>query len=103
MVIEWGSMKKRLNFGFAIKILRCEKNISQLRLAKLSGVTQPTIHYIEANKKVPSAQIISNLASALGVNEQRIYDLATIRKSLDADCTVSEFLKAHCDVDDIPE
>ena len=69
---------KRLNFGFAIKTLREEGGLSQNKLAGLSGITQPMLSYIEKNKRIPSAQIIFQISKALGVAEQRIYDLATI-------------------------
>ena len=69
-------VKKRLNFGFAIKRLREEGGLSQTKLAELSKITQPMMSYIESNKRIPSAQIIGQIAQALGIVEQRIYDLA---------------------------
>jgi len=69
-------VKNRLNFGFAIMTLREESGLSQTKLAELSKITQPMMSYIENNKRIPSAQIITQISKALGIAEQRIYDLA---------------------------
>ena len=46
---------------------REEKGISQLKLAKLTGVSQGTISLIESGKRVPTVFIAKKLAVVLGV------------------------------------
>jgi transcriptional regulator with XRE-family HTH domain len=63
-----------LSRRFALKVadlLRLErrrKGISMRRLAEKSGLSQPTISYIERGLRIPSLETTHRIASALGVN-----------------------------------
>ena len=48
--------------------LRRRRMLSQRELARLAGVTQPTIHYAETGKRVPHPGTLRRLAEALGVD-----------------------------------
>ena len=47
--------------------LRRRRMLSQRELARLAGVTQPTIHYAETGRRTPSPSTVRALARALGV------------------------------------
>ena len=55
------------SIGMAIKEIRESKGISQYKLAKLSGVAQPTISAIEGNDQTrsPAVDTVQKLARAL--------------------------------------
>lgn len=57
-----------------LRFLRTSKGISQYRLAKLSGVSQPGINKIENGlRNNPSADTLSKLAKALDVQISEFY------------------------------
>ena len=62
--------------GGRIKKIREEKNISQYRLSKLSGVAQSTISAIEApgQTRSPAVDTVEKLAVALGCSVSDITD-----------------------------
>jgi transcriptional regulator with XRE-family HTH domain len=49
-------------FGERLKLLREEKGLSQVELAKLYNLSQSTIAYYETNSKQPSNETLQNLA-----------------------------------------
>ena len=69
--------------------------MSQTALAKKSKVTQPHISYIVNNKKVPSAQVIAQIAESFGVPVQRLFDLALIHKTVEKYKGVNDILYCH--------
>ena len=60
--------------GNRLKKIRAERNISQLQLAKLSGVSNVQIAKYEKNKAVPTPQVVQKLASALEVSVDYFFD-----------------------------
>lgn len=50
-----------------LKKIRQQKNLSQSKLSKLSGVSQSAICYIENGAKSPGIVTIQKLAKALGI------------------------------------
>ena len=53
---------------FRLKNIRSERNMTQLELSKLSGVSQPYINELEnSKKKNPSVSVLKKLAETLGV------------------------------------
>lgn len=62
---------------------REEKGLSQLKLAKLTGVSQGTISLIERGKRVPTVFIAKKLAVVLGLTiDEMIVDDADFSRSL---------------------
>ena len=57
-----------MTFGERIIAMRKAKNISQTALAKVMGITQPTIHEYERDRVSPSIQAIQNISQAYNVN-----------------------------------
>ena len=58
-----------------LRDLRKERGLSQWGLARLSGVSRPTIHRLEHSQQRPRAETLAKLASALDVEPQWIrYD-----------------------------
>lgn len=58
-----------MNIGEKIRKLREEKEWSQYRLAKVSGVRQGNLSQIEAGiKKAPTADTLRKICAALGVS-----------------------------------
>ena len=53
-------------FHVNLQKYREEKGITQLRLARLSGVSQAFISQIESGERVPNVYIAEKLALALG-------------------------------------
>lgn len=51
-----------------LKEIRTNKGLSQTKLAKLAGVSQPSIHYIETGQKYPATKTLIKLAKALEVS-----------------------------------
>lgn len=54
--------------------LRRNKKLSQTELAKLCGVTQQHIHWIETGQKSPSLKVAAKIASALGCTIDELID-----------------------------
>ena len=48
-----------------IKEIRNKKNISQVQLAELLGITQPSLAAIESGKRVPKLETLMRIAAAL--------------------------------------
>ncbi|BBB92069.1 MAG TPA: helix-turn-helix transcriptional regulator [Methylomusa anaerophila] len=57
-----------MDVGIKIKQRRECLNFSQEQLSQISGVSQASIHYIEAGENSPTAKTLFKLASALGVS-----------------------------------
>lgn len=57
-----------------LKEIRIRKNLSQYRLAKISGVTQGLISAYEAGQKKPGLDNIIKLANALKVTVSELID-----------------------------
>lgn len=55
-----------MNIGERIKELRTEKNISQMELSKVTGLSQSAIARWELNKSEPTATAIIILAEYFG-------------------------------------
>ena len=53
--------------GKRIAELRAAAKLSQQKLAKLSGVSQTALSYIELNQKSPSVETLSLICAGLGV------------------------------------
>ena len=54
--------------------LRRRRMLSQRELARLAGVTQPTIHYAETGRRTPSPSTAHALARALGIEPAGLLD-----------------------------
>ncbi len=64
--------KSRENLANNILTIRYEKDLSQEKLAQLSGSSSNYISNIEAGKRNPSLDFIDNLAKALGVESDEL-------------------------------
>ena len=62
-----------MNIGKAIKIIRIQKEVSQVELAKLAGITQTTLSQIESGKKRPGEKTLNGISDALGVSTLLLY------------------------------
>ncbi len=58
----------RLIFGFKVKHLRLQKNLSYQELAKLTGLSTSYLNDIEKGKRYPKPAKITSIANALGVD-----------------------------------
>ena len=56
-----------------LKILRAEKNMTQDKLAKLSGLSRGTINSIEKGRVVPNGDTMLKLSKALDVPVGQIF------------------------------
>ena len=59
---------KEVNFGEYLRSIRKSKNLSIVKLAEISGVSNPYISQLENNKFTPSIEIMLKLAKALDVS-----------------------------------
>jgi predicted transcriptional regulator len=66
------SKPKMVNFANSLYNLRVKKSVSQIKLAKLSGYTQPYLSLIETGKVNPSKRCRKDLLRALGNPSSRI-------------------------------
>ncbi|MEV4750061.1 helix-turn-helix transcriptional regulator [Streptosporangium amethystogenes subsp. fukuiense] len=62
-------------FGGRMRELREAAGISGKRLAATAGVTQPTISKIETGKMLPSVEMVTRLAEAIGLDSETREDL----------------------------
>lgn len=61
-------------FGARLKEIRRSKNMTQENLAEITGMDIPNLSNIERGKKFVSAETLTKLASALGVNESDLFN-----------------------------
>jgi len=57
-----------------MQILREKKNITQVKLSMLVGVSQQSITYYETNTRVPSLPVAFKIAKALGTCVEGLVD-----------------------------
>ena len=62
-----------MNIGNAIKQIRTDKNISQAKLAELTGISPTSLSQIENGIKSPSTKSRKKICSALLIPEALIY------------------------------
>lgn len=67
-----------------LREIRRERDLSQLKLAKMSGVTNRSIMKIEQHQSVPSYKSIERLSQALGVHPDSVAEFAVARRWEDA-------------------
>ena len=68
--------KKLAELGEFIKAQREMGQISMRRLADLSGVSNPYLSQIERGLRRPSADILSQIAAALQISAETLYERA---------------------------
>ena len=56
-----------MNYRELIKKKRIEKGLSQNKLAKLIGITQPFMNEIENGRKSPSVEVLIKICEELGI------------------------------------
>ena len=61
-----------MKFGEILKELRIEREISQMELSKLTGISQSAIAKWELNKTEPTATAIVTMATFFGVSTDYI-------------------------------
>ncbi len=72
--------------GFAIQVLRKEKGFSQMSLANVTGISQPTISRIELGEADVTASQIYSISLALDTTPSHLFELAE---------TVGEAIQRH--------
>jgi len=75
MILEGPIMSGKYDFG-VIRTLRQRMNLTLEKLAKISGLTYPTVESIEKNKTSPSLNTLDALASALEISASDLVSLA---------------------------
>lgn len=63
----------RKKFGNRLRILRLVRRLTQEQLAELAGLSVNFVSLVETGQSSPSAETISKLARALGVNEGELF------------------------------
>jgi len=86
-MVDWSSM----TIGEKIKHTRESMGISQGKLAKLSGLAQSSISYIESGGKKPNIETISMLAEALDTPVSFLLDNQQVNETLPP--TLAELVK----------
>ncbi|MEV0408518.1 helix-turn-helix transcriptional regulator [Actinoallomurus sp. NPDC050550] len=71
--------------GERIRALRSGAQLTGAQLADRAGVTQPTVSKIETGRMLPSSEVISALAGALGVDEDVRDELMSLLERIDAE------------------
>lgn len=62
-----------VKLGNRLKVARAERNLSQLELANLAGVTRQTISAVENGQYCPSALLAFQLADRLGKRVDELF------------------------------
>lgn len=70
----------KLIFGFKVKYLRQQKDLSYHQLAELTGLSPAYLHEIEKGKKYPKADKIFALAKAFGVDYDYLVSIHASKK-----------------------
>ena len=83
-------MSGKYDFG-VIRTLRQRMNLTLEKLAKVSGLTYPTVESIEKNKTSPSLKTLDALSSALKISASDLVGLAENYTVI----SDSEFLVIH--------
>ena len=65
-----------MSFGSNLKKIRTEKNWSQTKLSKASGVSQPLIAMYEKDERTPNVYDAYDIAIALGVSLEELVKVA---------------------------
>ena len=63
-----------MNIGEKIKELRLEKNLSQMQLSKLIGVSQKAVDYWERNVNEPKASYIISLVQVFDITFDEFFN-----------------------------
>ena len=63
-----------MKLGEKIKELRIEKNLSQMQLAKMIGVSQKAIDYWERNVNEPKASYIISLVRVFNISYDEFFE-----------------------------
>lgn len=61
-----------------LKKIRISKNLTQVQLSKISGISQSHISDIESCSKSPTLETIEKLANALQVNPYELQEIKII-------------------------
>ena len=77
-MVDWSSM----SFGEKVKHARESMGLSQGKLAKLSGLAQSSISYIESGDKKPNIETVNLLAKALGLSPSYLLDNQLVDETL---------------------
>lgn len=56
------------NLGYKLRVLRYDKDLSQMDVAKEVGVSVNSLSYYENNKRKPRKEIMEKLSNFYGVN-----------------------------------
>lgn len=87
-MVDWDNM----SFGEKIKHARETMGLSQGKLAKLSGLAQSSISYIESGNKKPNIETVMILAKALDLAPSYLLDNAQVDEALPPN--LAELVKA---------
>lgn len=71
--------------GQRVRVLRNQTGLTGAQLANRAGVAQPTISKIETGRMLPSSEVISRIAEALGVDVPTRDDLLAHLRRVDAE------------------
>lgn len=63
-------------FGRKLKVLRAERELSHRELARISGLSNTTICYLEAGMQEPTARTLKKLACGLEVPLEELVEAA---------------------------
>lgn len=81
---------EEVNFGPFLKSIRKSKNLSIVKLAEMSGVSNPYISQIENNKFIPSIDVVTKLAKSLNVDMIELAQKAGYLSEADITLTAKE-------------
>lgn len=74
-----------IGFGHRLAALRKVRGMSQLDLADVLGVKQPTVSYYESQDGTPQADVLTKLAKILGVTVDELLGTPGHRRALPTD------------------
>lgn len=62
------------NFGMKIKLERIKQNLTQKKLAELTGINTNILYYIEKGKRMPKIDATIKLAEPLNLTLEELMD-----------------------------
>lgn len=73
-IIITKDMRIEARFGFNLKILRTQRRVTQVELARRTGLHQNYISEIEHGKRNITLRVMEIIAKALGVQEKEFFN-----------------------------
>ena len=84
-----------LNLGQRMADIRRSKGISQLQLAEMADISKEHLSNLERGNKLPSAQTLAQIASALDVSLDALVGVDNVQSHIEIDAQLQSLLSSY--------